>query len=301
MERQMGIPEEQLETWSHQGAIASSKATYATIRSALESTRAPYRDKRYKVFLQGSYGNDTNVWAESDVDIVIRLDSCFHNDLDLLDFTQKSEQVAAYSNATYCQTEFKRDVTKILMEAFPYEVTDGNKAIAIKAGGSRRKADVIVATAFRRYYRFNSILDESYAEGICFWDTSGERIANYPDLHSTNLTLKHQATGNRLKPTIRMMKNLRRKLVEEGMLDEGIAPSYYIEGLLYNVPNEKFNSSLGDTFCNAVNWIRSEASKTNFVTANEQYYLLRDNAKTCWPPAHADEFLEASVQLWNSW
>jgi hypothetical protein len=297
----MGIPEEQLETWSHQGAIASSKTTYSTIKSVLESAKAPYRDKQYKVFLQGSYGNDTNVWAESDVDVVIRLDSCFHNDLALLDPAQKSAQTAAYSNATYCQAEFKRDVIKILTEAFPNDVTGGNKAIAIKAGGSRRKADVIAATAFRRYYRFKSIFDESYAEGICFWDKSGERTANYPDQHCTNLTLKHQATGNRLKPTIRMMKNLRQKLVEEGMLDEGVAPSYYIEGLLYNVPNEKFTSSLGDTFCSAINWIRSEADKTKLVTANEQYFLLRDNAKTCWPPAHAEAFFEASVQLWNSW
>lgn len=31
----------------------------------------------FKVFLQGSYGNDTNIYAESDVDIAIRLDNCF--------------------------------------------------------------------------------------------------------------------------------------------------------------------------------------------------------------------------------
>jgi hypothetical protein len=235
------------------------------------------------VLLQGSYGNDTNVWAESDVDIVIRLDSCFHSDLALLDASQQSAQRAAYSNATYCQAEFKRDVIKVLTEAFPNAVTAGNKAIAIKAEGGRRKADVIVAPAFRRYYRFKSVFDQSYEEGICFWDRSGERIANYPNQHSTNLMLKHQATGNRLKPTIRMMKNLRLRLVEEGMLDEGAAPSYYIEGLLYNVPNEKFTGSLGDTFCSAINWVRSEAEKTELVTANEQYYLLRDNKRPAGP------------------
>ena len=36
----------------------------------------PYADKNLKVFLQGSYGNDMNIYAESDVDIVIRLDDC---------------------------------------------------------------------------------------------------------------------------------------------------------------------------------------------------------------------------------
>ena len=62
----MGIPEAQLETWSHQGAIAGSSSTYATMKNALESATAPYIGKSYKVFLQGSYGNDTNIWSSSD-------------------------------------------------------------------------------------------------------------------------------------------------------------------------------------------------------------------------------------------
>src|ERR1700734_156109 len=76
----MAIPESQLETWSHQGAIAGSKATYATIKSVLESAGTPYARKGYKVFLQGSYGNDTNIHSESEVNVVIRLDDCFQSD-----------------------------------------------------------------------------------------------------------------------------------------------------------------------------------------------------------------------------
>lgn len=34
----MGIPESQLDTWSHQGSIAQSASTYNTIKNALEST-----------------------------------------------------------------------------------------------------------------------------------------------------------------------------------------------------------------------------------------------------------------------
>ena len=81
----MAIPEDQLDTWSHQGAIAGSSSTYATIKNVLESATAPYAGKDYKVFLQGSYGNDTNVYSESDVDIVIRLDSSFESDLTQLE------------------------------------------------------------------------------------------------------------------------------------------------------------------------------------------------------------------------
>ena len=74
----MAIPESQLETWSHQGSVTQSSNTYNTIKSVLEASTTPYADKNFEVFLQGSYGNDTNIYAESDVDIVIRLDDCFH-------------------------------------------------------------------------------------------------------------------------------------------------------------------------------------------------------------------------------
>jgi hypothetical protein len=67
----LAIPESQLETWSHQGAIVGSRTTYATIKNLLESAATPYAGKLFKVFLQGSYGNDTNIFTESDVDIVI--------------------------------------------------------------------------------------------------------------------------------------------------------------------------------------------------------------------------------------
>ena len=70
----MPIPEAQLETWSHQGSIQQSSSTYNTVKTALEASDNPYYDKNYSIFLQGSYGNNTNIYSESDVDIVIRLD-----------------------------------------------------------------------------------------------------------------------------------------------------------------------------------------------------------------------------------
>ena len=91
----MGIPESQLETWSHQGSIIQSSSTYATIKNALESPGSPYASKSFKVFLQGSYGNDTNIYSESDVDVVMRLDSTFLPDV--IDGINKLNRAAAYT------------------------------------------------------------------------------------------------------------------------------------------------------------------------------------------------------------
>ena len=67
----MPIPESQLETWSHQGSITQSSSTYNTIKSVLEDSTTPYAGRNFKVFLQGSYGNDTNIYAESDVEKIV--------------------------------------------------------------------------------------------------------------------------------------------------------------------------------------------------------------------------------------
>ncbi len=298
----MPIPEAQLDTWSHQGAITGSSTTYATIKNVLESATTPYASKGYKVFLQGSYGNDTNIYTESDVDVVIRLDDCFQSDRTNLTPAEQAVWNTAYpNNAAYCYPDFKADVLSVLRKAFPNAVTPGDKAFAIKAEGNRRKADVLPCIAFKRYYKFDSVYNESSVEGICFYDKAGNRITNYPNQHSQNMTTKHKSTGQNLKPTVRVFKNLRGCLIERGMLDAGVAPSYYLEGLLYNVPDNKFSPSYGDTFVNAINWIQQEADKTKLVTANEQFYLLRDGSKTCWPKADAEKFLKAAIKLWNEW
>jgi hypothetical protein len=297
----MPIPESQLVTWSHQGSITQSSSTYNTIKNALEANTTPYADKNFKVFLQGSYGNDTNIYAESDVDIVIRLDSCFFSGVDDLSEEEKAAKKQAFTAATYTHVDFKRDVLSVLSKHYGSAVKAGDKAIVIDANGSRRKADVIVTTQFRRYSKFRSASDSVFVEGICFFNAAGERIENYPKQHSANLTTKHQNTSKWFKPMARVFKNIRSRMIDEGLIKAGIAPSYYIEGLLYNLPNMKFASSYQECVVNTLNWYRQEASKIDLVCANEQYYLLRDGVHTCWPQANCDAFIEAAVELWNNW
>ena len=297
----MAIPESQLDTWSHQGSVTQSSKTYGAIRSALLAEGTAYANKETKVFLQGSYGNATNIYAESDVDIVIVLRDCWQSDLTKLSEKEKQIYREAYPDATYTYADFKRDVTKVLADKFATDVRVGNKAIAISAGGGRRNADVIATIQYRRYYKFNGIRDQQYDEGVCFYTGRGEQIVNYPVQHSANLTGRHQASSGRLKPMIRILKNARSGLVEEGLIGKDVAPSYYIEGLLYNVPSQKFVNSYGDSLVNVLWWFQEEADKANLVCANEQYYLLRPNLLTCWDPANCEIFMGAVINLWNAW
>jgi len=296
----MTIPESQLDTWSHQGSVTQSKSTYATIKLALEDSSTDYANQAYAIFLQGSYGNDTNIYSESDVDVVIRLDSIFYYDIDSLSADEQALFHKNLSAGSYSYNAFKSGVVRALEKRFGKSSVDaGNKAIKIKADGNRRTADVLVCADFRRY-RSYSAQGVDYEEGICFWNNAGKRISNYPRQHSANCTTKHQNTVGYFKPMVRILKNMRSKLVDDGVLAVGVAPSYYIEGLLYNVPTNKFGGNYGTSFVAAINWMR-EADRTKFVCANEQYYLLQNDAETCWPIANGDAFRNAVTRLWNQW
>jgi len=297
----MSIPESQLDTWSHQGSIVQSSTTYATISRALEAKDSGFSGKRYEIFLQGSYGNDTNIYSESDVDVVIRLDSTYHYDTSKLSPQDLATFNATDGPATYPYAEFKADVLAALQTYFgKASVEIGSKAIKVKANESRRSADVVVATEFRRYYSSSFGLGPQYVSGICFFTSSGTRIVNYPKQHSNNLTAKHQGTNMWFKPMVRILKNMRSRLTEKGSIAAGGAPSYFLEGLLYNVPPDNFGKNYESTFVAAMNWLL-KADRSKLVCANEEYYLRRDSAPECWPCADCDGFIDAAIGMWNKW
>jgi hypothetical protein len=297
----VAIPETQLETWAKQGSVTQSRTTYDTIKNALESNNTGYAWKDFGVFLQGSYGNDTNIWSESDVDVIIRLNSTFQYDISSLPDAQKDAfNIAHAGNASYTYGTFKDDVAKHLKSRFGEDVQPGKKAIKVKANGSRRNADVVVAIEFRRYQSFFSLTNQSYLSGICFYTPSWDKIINYPKQHSDNCTTKHQATKSYFKPMVRILKNARVKLVNDGKIDSpGVAPSYFLEGLMYNVPNSLFAGSYQDAMVAAVNWIVAQ-DRSKFVTANEQFYLL-GNSAVAWEAAKCDAFLSSFINLWKNW
>ena len=147
----MAIPEKQLDTWSHQGSVTQSSATYATVKNSLEATDTKYAGKAFEVFLQGSYGNDTNIYAESDVDVVIRLDSIYHYDVSALTAQELAAFNANLIPGSYPYADYKAHVIAALEQSFgSADIQAGKKAVKIKAKGNRRNADVVIATEFQQ-------------------------------------------------------------------------------------------------------------------------------------------------------
>jgi hypothetical protein len=296
----MAIPESQLETWSHTGSVIQSSDTYQTVRKALLASDASYADKSFEVFLQGSYGNNTNIYAESDVDVVIRLDSICRSNIADLSLAEQQAYHGLFPCATYPFSDFKAGVFAALENSFGNTaVKAGNKAITIKAEGSRRSADVVVCYQYRSYKKFDPNSPNNCTFGIIFPTPIGE-VINYPKQHSENLTLQHQSTGQMLKPMVRILKNMRNWMAENSMLQEGVAPSYHLEGLFYNVPPNQYPTrSFGDAFCNGITWIL-QADRKKLVCPNWQYYLL-GKSNVQWNDANYDAFLAAVCKLWKEW
>jgi hypothetical protein len=51
-----------------------------------------------------------------------------------------------------------------------------------------------------------------------------------------------------------------------------------------------------------LNWLQQQSPETRaqWLCANEQYYLLRDDPM-CWAEANCQTFLDAVVEGWNRW
>lgn len=294
----MSISENQLETWSHQGQTGQFTTTYQTLKNVLHNGNAPYAGRSFETFLQGSYANDTNVYADSDVDVVLKTDEVYYSDTSNLSEDDKKSFEKGWIAATYTLDDFKREVIDWLRLQYGNSVNIGSKAIRINGNGSRRDADVIVCAEFRRYHQFKASYNQSYESGICFFLPSGTRIENFPKQHSANCTTKHQGTNHWFKPTVRVYKNLRNRMIQDGTLADGVAPSYFLEGLLYNVVADRFGGTQIANFTDTLNWIVA-ADRSKFVCANEQFYLLNDYSPVTWTVAKCNTFLNAALDYWN--
>lgn len=296
----MPIPNLQLETWSHQGSVTQSAQTYETIRKVLSDNTSPYYSKDFSIFLQGSYGNNTNVYRDSDVDIVIRLNQTYYADIGALSEIAKSNYGKAFGKAAYGYEDFNADVIVWLGKKYGADVVPGKKAILIKGNGARRDADVLVCAQHRRYWDSSNGIDDQYDEGICFWTGSGIQIINFPKQHADNCTAKHKGTSNLFKPLVRVYKNMRNRMVDDGYIVDGLAPSYFIEGMLWNVPAGHFDKNLEDSFMDTFNWLL-EADTIQLACANNLFWLVRDNSPNCWPTKDFDEYQAAAAKYWSDW
>lgn len=296
----LGIPESQLQTWAQLPSSTAAEATHTSIRTLLEGSPR-LRRYTFDTFLQGSYRNYTNIRANSDVDIVVRLTSVFEPDYSSLPWEERLRKELQASKASYGLSTFRADVLHVLREQYGYSaVTDGDKCLKVigTSSGSRLPADVLPAMLHSKFFPNNLKLD-----GIVFYtQRTGRQVVNYPIQHYDNGALKHQATGNNFKPAVRMFKNAREKAIGKRYLLLETAPSYFVQCLFFNVPDSLFSSNLRSTYIDVVNHLLSLSPQqlSQFLCQNRAQYLFGDTPEQ-WDIPSALVFVKALERLWDNW
>ena len=260
----MGIPNSQLETWSHLGAQVNAQRTHNEIRNALQDIAWAGITK--KEYLQGSYKNHTNIYGNSDVDLVVELSASWLFGFD--DFSL-----------------FKQAIMNCISSHGTKSVTSGAKSI--KVTNSPLNADVVVC----------QLVTHGSVEGIRFFDQNGREIINFPNQHYENGADKNKRTKGIYKPTVRIFKNMRDRLIRDGKLDAKTAPSYFVECLLYNVPNPNFINICHCTVQNVIDWLSQNGTSRNLVCQNDQVSLF-GNEPEQWSTQDAATFIIALYRMW---
>jgi len=288
----MAIPEQQLETWSHQGATTTANATYESVKIALTLYEWPSY-VNYEVYLQGSYKNYTNIRGDSDVDIIIQLNSTFYHNLSTLQMMLLNIRTASYG-----WNEFRADVLRRIIHYYGSNmVTEGNKSIKVNRDSGRLAADIVVSA---KYIRYDNLTQS--AEGLTFWTLNeGRQIINYPKIHYTNGVLKNNIfnTNGNFKPTVRIFKNARTYLINQNEIFPTLAPSYFLECLIYNIPNSMFESNFQSRYSGIIDWL-SVANLIYFVCQNGQMLLFGKTPEQ-WTITDAQTLIQKFAELWRNY
>lgn len=189
---------------------------------------------------KGSYKNNTNVRADSDVDIAV-IHEGFHyfNDSAL----RESDKIVRrpITCKRYAGADFRTELEKAMRSSYGSDCdTTGTTAIEIAENGGRVKADVVPSFHHRKYY-YDTQGFVRYFEGTTTLRTSGEWVINYPEQQYENGVAKNSAerTGTRYKQMVRILKRVENDLVAAGQIED--LPSYFMECLVYCVPDNLFN------------------------------------------------------------
>ena len=237
------MPHRDWEAWlatASAPASASEEAqrdrALARIREAIGS--APDIPSSVRVYVKGSYANNTNVRRDADVDVAVEWNETVKvmkwGDTLLM----TPEQLGFVPvNEPVTPAEFRRRVERALTTALHSSLVDTtpDKHIGVTAGANTLDADVVPCYALNRYDA-----PRVYHRGHRIFPKSGATpVDNYPLQNYDNGVTKNNATRRRYKEIVRCTKRLIDELYDDRIIARDY-PGYLTESLVYNAPNRCF-------------------------------------------------------------
>ncbi len=202
------------------------------IREAVDAHTA-FDDCSLTVYPKGSYANNTNVRADSDVDVAVQC----HEVLYWKEQAPGAHHPSDPYRGIWTPEKLRSELVAALKAKFPNQVDDsGRVAIEINSSSARVDADVVPCFDFRYFW-----ISGATRDGTKVIPKSGNRFENYPVQHLEEGKAKNASTNRRFKKTVRIMKRVENEMVEAGAHVE--VPSYFVECLVYNCPNATLRQS----------------------------------------------------------
>ncbi len=189
-----------------------------------------------KIFIQGSYANNTNVRTQSDVDIAVVEEDVFRTKYR----TGVTEVSYGFTTAASRPKSFKDEVQEVLEKKFGKDIERHDKSIKIHGNSYRKDADSVPCRRYRDYTKDYLNDASNYIGGILINPDSGGEIINYPEQHIANGRQKNVDTNYYYKKMVRIIKKMKYLMEEDNILSAKNVSSFGLESLLWNVPNDCF-------------------------------------------------------------
>ena len=249
--------EEQFREWAKPpGKTEQERCDNAlsAIRNAIKASDN-LRARDVSVFAQGSYRNNTNVRRDSDVDIGILCTDTFFYDLP----EDTTAETFGISPSSYHFGQYKNEVEEALVDFFGRSaVKRGDKAFDVHETSYHVEADVAAFFEHRRYRTYGQPL-----RGVELrTDKENHRVINWPEQHYENGVSKNKQTGTRFKSIVRVLKALSNEMTE-ARVSGGDIPGFFIECLVWNVPDDRFQHNAYTDDVKAVLVFLYENTKTD--------------------------------------
>ena len=239
---------------------------------------------RVRVFAKGSYANNTNVRRDSDVDIAVEWTSWAYiskvNEAAKYEWGQLGVSLGSSGPTT---SEYRRWVEQALVAAFGSSSVEtmGNKAITVAGGPTTLDADVVPCFQHKRYMTPG----QPPAVGIRLYPKNGGVVDNWPEQNRLRSITKNSNTGKRYKQIIRAFKRLENDMVEVGRLPQEVH-GYFIECLLYNLPNDVFQ--------------RASYRGTALDVLARLWHAIQDGEQVDWVEVNSLKWLWRGGQTWTA-
>lgn len=283
-----------LSSWTGPSSATEKEKQERTERMIQEAIKVhePFSKCSLRIYAKGSYANNTNVRADSDVDVAVECIEAVYWDGE----RQNTSTGISLYTGIWTPDKLRSELNAALKTKFSKQVdSSGSTAIQINSSTARVNADVVPCFSYQYHFPYKSL-----REGTIIFTTDGKRIVNYPAQQLANGKQKNIRTNHRYKKAVRVLKRIENAMVDDGMHRE--VPSFFVECLVYNCPDSiicksSWTEVIKNMLVHIYNGLEGNEpndSNARWLEVNECFYLFHHEQK--WTRADGREF---ALAAWN--